>query len=652
MVSKKAGRPPKTDVLIPKNVIMSVACGIVFAAFVLRVWRLQFPQLSGDEGFTYLLASLSYFDLATTIIRIGEPQPVASFFLEKLWLHLGGNTEFALRMLNVEFGTLAVALIWRLMKSTTRLTTASPRDMSTIIAASFASILFAISQLALEHSREYRTYAILLAFSAAILICTIEFLRFPTSKMGAAYVVMAWFALQSHYVAGISIAAINLVVLGSWIATWKSRRPKLALVRYWSVLQVIVLCLTVPWLLLARGTASSYPGTGGGELAFPTVFLDALSLISSGGFTGMLAPLSMSLIALFIIIGGFVLISHSSTRTPALVLLAGAIGPLITIWAISWVKPIYHPRYLIAAMPALSILAGSAMLTVCRMRLPGKLVTIFCAMLYLGVVLAGSLAYLGTLSTSTGWQPLISAFQEGSRDIPQSFVRVAVNMPDPAFLYYYKRNALPGANENSLTLPQDAADEQSVTQSFDKFSEDRVRRVLVHVANHGWWDLRGYAAEPDSRSYKKVGVHNLVDGRIDIYERAFGDRGSSINEVFANDVRLVSAEILTDTLKTAVAVDLQFNSPITIYADHTKYFLHLVPALHPEKVALQLDDVFAIPAQNAVGKTIGIPLPANLAAGTYELWFGLYDDSLVSLPRILTANGRDHVVIGSVTVGR
>lgn len=87
---------------------------ICLLAFAVRVWHLPNPQFNGDEGFTYLLASLSYGDLARKIIEIGEPQPIGSFFLEKFWLDMGGGSEFNLRLLNVCFGVLAVAMMWRL----------------------------------------------------------------------------------------------------------------------------------------------------------------------------------------------------------------------------------------------------------------------------------------------------------------------------------------------------------------------------------------------------------------------------------------------------------------------------------------------------------------------------------------------------------
>ena len=167
----------------------SVPLLICLLAFAARVWNLSYPQFNGDEGFTYMLASLSYGDLARKIIEIGEPQPVGSFFLEKLWLDMGGDSEFNLRLLNVCFGVLAVALMGRLMRwgkikpsggAAKADAINRPKHHLTGFAGTIAAMLMlAVNAFGLDHSREYRTYAMALALVSWVCIGAAGYARRP-----------------------------------------------------------------------------------------------------------------------------------------------------------------------------------------------------------------------------------------------------------------------------------------------------------------------------------------------------------------------------------------------------------------------------------------------------------------------------------------
>ena len=160
---------------------------ICLLAFAVHVWHLPYPQFSGDEGFTYLLASLSYSDLAHKIIEIGEPQPIGSFFLEKFWLDMGGGSEFNLRLLNVCFGVLAVAMMWRLFRSANLSGGAanldevigSKRHVTGFTGTVAAALILTFNPFGLDHSREYRTYAMALALSLACMLALLAYVQRP-----------------------------------------------------------------------------------------------------------------------------------------------------------------------------------------------------------------------------------------------------------------------------------------------------------------------------------------------------------------------------------------------------------------------------------------------------------------------------------------
>ena len=72
---------------------------VLLAAFALRLALLDFQELRGDEAFGYFFIQRSYADLTTATIDLREPHPLASYYLAKGWLALGGDSEFSLRFL-------------------------------------------------------------------------------------------------------------------------------------------------------------------------------------------------------------------------------------------------------------------------------------------------------------------------------------------------------------------------------------------------------------------------------------------------------------------------------------------------------------------------------------------------------------------------
>ncbi|MCI0477294.1 MAG: glycosyltransferase family 39 protein, partial [Anaerolineales bacterium] len=128
-------------------------CLIILAAFVLRVFRLDFQSLWYDEAFS---AYLAHFDLATLTARTAaDIQPPLYYYLLHFWIALAGNPssssgEFALRFLSLIFGVLTIPLLYvtarRLFNATTAL---------------IAALLATISPLYIWYSQEARMYTLI-----------------------------------------------------------------------------------------------------------------------------------------------------------------------------------------------------------------------------------------------------------------------------------------------------------------------------------------------------------------------------------------------------------------------------------------------------------------------------------------------------------
>ncbi len=116
---------------------------ILLVAFALRVWRLDYQELRGDEVFGYFFSLRPLPDIVPATVDLHEPHPVASYYLQHVWLGWAGHSEFALRFTSLWFGVLAVALLAGL-----------GRRLVTPGAALVGALLLAVSPYAIWHSQD------------------------------------------------------------------------------------------------------------------------------------------------------------------------------------------------------------------------------------------------------------------------------------------------------------------------------------------------------------------------------------------------------------------------------------------------------------------------------------------------------------------
>ena len=88
---------------------------LILFGFGLRVWHLGAASLWYDEGFSFHLARLPLTRaFAWELMNVNTP---LYYFLLHFWIRLAGFTEFSLRFPSVLFGTLLIALMYRLGRS-------------------------------------------------------------------------------------------------------------------------------------------------------------------------------------------------------------------------------------------------------------------------------------------------------------------------------------------------------------------------------------------------------------------------------------------------------------------------------------------------------------------------------------------------------
>ena len=112
------------------NRIWIALWAITLVAFALRVYRLDFVSLRGDEAFTVIFVQRTWEGLWKGISTI-EPNPPLMYLALRVWVAIAGASEFATRYFSAFFGVLCVPLLYRLA-----------REMFTVpvIASTFASL--------------------------------------------------------------------------------------------------------------------------------------------------------------------------------------------------------------------------------------------------------------------------------------------------------------------------------------------------------------------------------------------------------------------------------------------------------------------------------------------------------------------------------
>ena len=70
----------------------AVLAAILLAAFGLRVYRLGWQELRGDEAFGYFFSQATWAQIIDSTLALREPHPVASYFLQNAWLAAAGHS--------------------------------------------------------------------------------------------------------------------------------------------------------------------------------------------------------------------------------------------------------------------------------------------------------------------------------------------------------------------------------------------------------------------------------------------------------------------------------------------------------------------------------------------------------------------------------
>ena len=680
---------------------------LTFLAFILRVYRLDFVSLRGDEAFTVIFVQRTWDGLWKGIRTI-EPNPPLMYLALRVWIALAGASEFATRYFSAFFGVLCVPLLYRLAREIfSQRVIASPegakqsrenskeiRETQEMRASSFISLisftrcrllrhreetplngtiailaaaLIAIDPYQIWHSQDVRNYTMWPALSLVALIffwrwwnLEIRSWRLEVGKRHLSFVIfnlsfyiLATLAsLYTHYYDTFILAALNIFVFA--FALPERRWKTLA---RWIGAQVVLVVAYAPWVIWGTNRVTTY-GEASAQQSVPLLDQFSRTLASfilsdtvPDALRSMLSlPLALALVAILIYLA-------RRDRPPAVFLFLYIVLPTLALYAISIGRPLFLERYLNGIAPAyyLAFAVGLAAILNYRLQITNyKLRLLPFAFLLLFFVSTSAYALSNyyfdpAYAKSPNWRALaqfIAERQQPGDIVVQNFTEMSP--------IYYQRGTLP-----VITLPKDYTATPADTTTLQQLNQDYSRIWFIPAAQD-YWDPEHFVETYLTRSDDREIDTRVAEFGVQLYltPRGFSSKIIPINTRVGNAllvgyrVRELENSPPRIPKSASFTVVLFWRAQQPIEKDY-HVFVHLIDA--GGRVLAQHDGTPADgsypTSQWRAGDLIvdAHELEADTTPGTYSLVVGMYDPA--TLVRVPVANSpSDQVLLTHVTI--
>lgn len=328
-----------TDRVSPFGVVVSALTVAVFAAGFLRLGD---RSIWLDESTSIWYALHTWRDLLQ-VFRL-DPNMSAYYAVLWFWRHVFGDGVVAMRSLSVLFAALTVPATY-----------AVGSRLFGRPAGLVAALLVAFNAFFLRYAQEARGYALvalLVTLSSWLLIVQLDGDAGRRARIG--YVVVSVLAIHTHF-----FAAYVLVAHVTYIALF-ARHKVAARTWLWQYAAIFALCLPIAYasVRLSSDPIGWIPESGWSDLHIAA---------------SQLAGESDWLLAMFAVtaaLGAFLAVRSPALGARLAFPAAWFVIPIALSFLASELKPMFLPKYLIVALPALSVLTG-AVVTNMRPRIVG-----------------------------------------------------------------------------------------------------------------------------------------------------------------------------------------------------------------------------------------------------------------------------------------
>ena len=372
----------RKSILTPATAALLVSL-ITLIGAALRVHALAVRSLWIDEAASVSIASLAWKPFLKLLWGY-QGNMAFYYFLLHGWIHLG-DSEFAVRSLSVLFGFLTIPAVYLLAA---RL---FDRPTGLISAA-----LLTVHSFHVHWSQETRAYSLLillLVLTTYALIAALE-----SSKLGywLAFSVLAALCVYTHVFAVLVLTAHALAIVFS-----KPFRVELS----------TVVASAAVFAFLCEPMAAFVVVQHSDQLAWiarPTLgdIWEFLKLLTGEG--GVL------LVVAYLALCGLAFMRKTGVKRPAkeswalrLILFWLVTLPLLTL-AVSLIKPLFYPRYMVICVPALVILAARGLMNLYEMPAVRRWAAAAAFVLVIALSGWGTQRYFANLSAETSdWRSAV-----------------------------------------------------------------------------------------------------------------------------------------------------------------------------------------------------------------------------------------------------
>jgi hypothetical protein len=333
--------------IYPENFPSRVANGaglvmVLAIALFARFHSITEPVIWYDEAYSLLLAKGSPSYIWATTAR--DVHPPLYYVLLHFWMLLFGSGVLAVRSLSAlaDVGTLLLGMKLMSLVATRRATW-------------IAALLLALLPISVRYSQEVRMYTLLgfwLMGATVALVCWIK--AADQKRYPVLYVLLMTAAFYTHYFAA-------LCVLVHWLFWWRVRKVQSTVpVRAWILANGAIVVLYLPWapplisqLLRMDGLEWIPP------LTWSTVLTFVWQLVVMEGAASNLWR--MTPLVLIIACAAAVLLKGRNERPFSVLLVGYFFVPVLSVFLVSLIVPIFNARYLVFAAAALPLIVALAL---------------------------------------------------------------------------------------------------------------------------------------------------------------------------------------------------------------------------------------------------------------------------------------------------
>ncbi|MBI4788939.1 MAG: hypothetical protein HY782_18055 [Chloroflexi bacterium] len=617
---------------------------LVLLAFLLRVYRLDFVSLRGDEAFTVVFVQRTWDGLWRGI-RFIEPNPPLLYLALRAWVAVAGASEFVTRYFSVFFGVLCVPLLYRLAREVFPTSSfefpvrRASRELIGTTVAFFAALLIAINPYQVWHSQDVRNYTMWPALS---LLALVFFWRWWKLEVGrwtlevgswkfdvrsgnlVLYVLATTASLYTHYYDTFVLVALNVFVFA-----FAGLRRRWATLARWMGAQVTLVLLYAPWVLFGTNRVTTY-GEASAQQSVPLLdqFTRTLATfvlsdtVPDALKTILWLPLALALVAIFIY-----LIRRAPSQAAFLFL--GITIPTLALYAISIGRPLFLERYLngVAPLYYLTFAVGLAAIANYDLRFTFyvlRFTSFVITLLFFGAVAAYALFnnyFDPAYAKAPDWRTLgqvIAARQQPGDVIAQNFNEMSA--------LYYRNGTLP-----IVTIPKDFWATPDDEKSLEQLNRD-YERIWFIPASPDSWDPNNFVERYLARHDELLADDKVGTLRVQLYStpRAFQSQVTPVNARIGK-ATLVGYRIENaGEIRSPAALQVRlYWRPLEKIENDLRVFVHLADA--NDRVVAQQDGV---PANGIWPTPDWLPgelivdtyqLQINAPPGTYSLVVGMYN---------------------------